>query len=63
MTREPRRLPSFVALSTLALVPLLLFRLRIIGRAAFIGNPDRLNSFLNALKFPVDSRSGHIRTR
>lgn len=52
-----------MALSTLALVPLLLFRLRIIGRAAFIGNPDRLNSFLNALKFPVDSRSGHIRTR
>ena len=42
MTREPRRLPSFVALSTLALVPL--FRLHIIGRATFIGNLDRLNT-------------------
>ena len=55
MTSDARRLPNFVALSTLALVPLLLFRLHILGLATFIGNPDRLNSFLNVLKFHVDS--------
>jgi hypothetical protein len=44
MTREPRRLRSLVALSTLALARLLRFRLHSIGRATFIGNPDRLNT-------------------
>lgn len=55
MTHDPRRLSIGVALSLLAVGPVLLFRLHIIGHATFIGNSDRLNSFLNVLKFHVDS--------
>src|SRR2546426_4995801 len=36
-------------------IPLALFRLHIIGATTFIGNSDRLNSFLNILKFYTQS--------
>ena len=52
---------NLLALLGLAGLVFLLFRQFILGRAVYIGNSDRLNTYLNVLRFQVDGiRAGHL---
>ncbi len=52
------RVADIVALTAIAAVGLWLFRSHLMGRVVFIGDSDRLNTFLNILTFQVEALRG-----
>ena len=54
-TWAPARRAHLLCLLALGLLGLALFGPHVLGRGTFVGDADRLNTFLNIRKFSVDS--------